>query len=268
MKKTLLAVVIALGATAAFAQVAPTATQLCQNISAANSTNGNVCAQLISRNRFDDASLRLAQRALSTQNSSAAIEVMKLTANKRLEPSSGLLVEEIMAANSTNSLKALSLLLDVVPQQEILQFSRKLLSAGNSSVAIQGLEAGINKYFYAPLLGICDAMISVNQQNAIVCLNLVANKVSMNSSEQVCRTALNNGSSYALECLRGIVVDYTPIPEPTTIMVQEYQLRDLKRSILKSRAALDRGMIDPARRSLEEAVQTLELILSTAPSQR
>lgn len=266
MKTKILALVLGFSAFSAFAQqISPT--QLCQNISSVNGANGNVCAQLISRNRFDETSIRIAQRALTTQNSSSAIEVLKLTANKRLEPSSGLFVEEVMSVNSANSLKALSLLLDVVPQPEILQFARKLLSAGNSSNALQGLEAGVNRYFYPPLLNICEAIISVNQANAIACLGVVANKVSMNGAEQVCRTALNNGSSYALECLRGIVVDYTPIPEPTTIMVQEYQLRDLKRSLSKSRAALDRGMIENARRALEDANQTLDLILST-PSQR
>lgn len=262
MKTKLLALVLSFSAFTAFAQSQVSATQLCQNISSVNSANGNVCAQLISRNRFDDASLRLAQRALTSQNSSSAIEVLKLTANKRLEPASGQFVEEVMAVNSANSLKVLSLLLDVIPQPEILQFARKLLSAGNSSNALAGLEAGVNRYFFPPLLNICEAIIPVNQTNAIVCLGVVANKVSMNGSEAVCRTALNNGSSYALECLRGIVVDYTPIPEPTTIMVQEYQLRDLKRSLAKSRAALDRGMIEQARRSIEEANQTLDLILS------
>ena len=61
-------------------------------------------------------------------------------------------------------------------------------------------------------------------------------------------------------------MDYTPIPEPTTVMVELYQLQDLRRSVLKARAQLRRGMFDQAERSLEEASQSLDFILRSQPN--
>lgn len=57
-------------------------------------------------------------------------------------------------------------------------------------------------------------------------------------------------------------MDYTPIPGPTRIMVELYELQDLKRSILKTRAQLERGMIENAQRSLNDATMKIDMILN------
>lgn len=260
MKKSLLALTIALSASAAFAQTITSAAQVCQKIASVNGSNGSACAQLIARNTFDPAVLNLAYKAVP-QGSAVALEIMKTGANRRLTLEAGQVCEQILAVNASNATACLNATLDTMPALELLRITSKLIPQGSAN-AVAALQAGANAYFFAPLADICEAMASVNASNTVICVQTIANKVSMNGAEQVCRTSLSQGSSYALSCIQGIVMDYTPIPQPTTIMVQEYQIQDLKRTIMKTRAQLDRGLIDNARRTLEEAALIVDEILS------
>lgn len=261
MKKTLLSIALALGATASFAQTVLSPNELCMNISRVNSSNGNICAQLISRNFYDPASISLANKVLA-QGSANAIEVLKVTANRRMEPAAGQVCEQIAMVNSTNAVACASAVLDARPAPELLRIASRVLSQG-SAHAVGVLNAGANAFIFAPLADVCEGMASINGSNTVICVQTIANKVSMNGSEQICRTALSNGSSYALECLRGIVMDYVPVPQPTAVMVELYKLDDLKRSILKARAQVNRGMIENALRSLDEAAQSIDLIINS-----
>lgn len=260
MKKSLLALTIALSTSAAFAQTVTTAAQVCQRIASVNGTNGAACAQLISRNTFDQAVLSLASRAVE-KGSATALEIMKTGANRRLTLEAGAVCEQVLQVNTQNSIACLNATLDTMPAPELLRIASRLIPQG-SAHAVGALTAGANAYFFAPLADICEAMASVNPSNTVICVQTIANKVSMNGAEQICKTSLSQGSSYALQCIQGVVMDYTPIPQPTTIMVQEYQIQDLKRTIMKTRAQLDRGMIDNARRSIEDAALIIDEILS------
>lgn len=260
MKKSLLALTIALSTSGVFAQTTMTAAQLCQNIAQVNGSNGAICAQLISRNTFDPAAISLANRVLS-QGSANAIEVLKVSANRRLEFDAGQVCEQVAGVNGANTVACVNAVLDTRPAPELLRIASRVLSQG-SAHTVGVLQAGANAYIFAPLADVCEGMASINGSNTILCVKAIANKVSMNGSEQVCKTALSQGSAYALQCVQGIVMDYTPIPQPTTIMVQEYQIQDLKRAIMKTRAQLDRGMIDNARRTLEDAALVIDEILS------
>lgn len=260
MKKSLLALTIVLSTSAAFAQTVTSAAQVCQRIASVNGTNGAACAQLISRNTFDPAVLSLANRAVE-KGSAVALEIMKTGANRRLTNEAGAVCEQILAVNTANATACLNATLDTIPAPELLRITSRLIPQGSAN-AVAALQAGTNAYFFAPLADICEAMASVNASNTVICIQTIANKVSMNGAEQICKTSLSQGSSYALQCIQGVVMDYTPIPQPTTIMVQEYQIQDLKRTIMKTRAQLDRGMIDNARRTLEEAAIAIDDILS------
>lgn len=263
MKKTLLALSLALGATAAFAQTVMTPTELCMKISRVNSSNGNVCAQLISRNIYEPQALNLSSRALDAHGSSSAIQILNATANKRYDSQSFSVCEAILPVNSANVIPCLSIIENATFAQEAIRMSKKQLAGQGSSAAISMLRATANVYLFPPAARICEEMIAINSSNAVVCIQVIANKITLNGSEQICRTALSNGSSYALECLRGIVTDYTPIPQPTTVMVDLNQLQDLRRSLLKAKAQLDRGMIENATRTLEEASQTMNVIMNS-----
>lgn len=260
MKKSLLALTLAISASGVFAQVTTNAAQVCQRIAAVNGTNGAACAQLISRNTFDPAVLSLASRAVE-KGSAVALEIMKTGANRRLTLEAGAVCEQILAVNTSNVTPCLNATLDAIPSPELLRIASKLIPGGSAN-AVGALQAGTNAYFFAPLADICEAMASVNASNTVICVQTIANKVSMNGSEQICKTSLSQGSSYALQCIQGIVMDYTPIPQPTTIMVQEYQIQDLKRAIMKTRAQLDRNMIEQARRTLEDAAMAIDQILN------
>jgi hypothetical protein len=266
MKRTLFAVAITVSAFGAFAQSSDvTPTELCQKITRTNSSNGNVCAQLISRNTFEPQALRLASRTADSQGTSAAIEILRTTANRRYDLASFDVCEKILPVNSGNVIPCLNTIADATFAPEILRMSIKMLQSQGSTQALNMLKTGANIYLYAPAAEICEAMISINTTNAVVCIQTIANKVTLNGSEQICRTALSNGSAYALECLRGIVTDYVPVPEPTRIMVELYQLQDLKRTLSKARAQLNRGMIDNAQKSLDEASTAVDLLMSTVP---
>lgn len=260
MKKSLLALTIALSASGVFAQVTTNAAQVCQRIAAVNGTNGAACAQLISRNTFDPAVLSLASRAVE-KGSATALEIMKTGANRRLTMEAGAVCEQVLQVNTQNSIACLNATLDTLPAPELLRIASKLIPQGSAN-AVGALQAGANAYFFAPLADICEAMASVNASNTVICVQTIANKVSMNGSEQICKTSLSQGSAYALQCIQGIVMDYTPIPQPTTIMVQEYMIQDLRRVVMKTRAQLDRNLIENARRSVEEAAVIIDQILT------
>lgn len=264
MKKTLFTLALALTASASFAQTTISAAQVCQKIAAVNGANGTICAQLISRNTFDGASLNLASKAVE-KGSAIAIEILKASANRRLEMNAGITCEKILAVNPQNAVAALNVVLDTIPAMELLRISDRLIPKG-SAHAVEALKVGAGAYLYAPLADICEAMADLNPANTVLCVQAISNKVSMNGAEQVCRTSLSQGSSYALSCIQGIVMDYTPIPEPTRIMVELYQLQDLKRSILKTRAQLDRGMIENAQRTLNDAALAIDAILNNQPN--
>jgi hypothetical protein len=260
MKKSIFALSIALCASGAFAQTITSATQVCQRIASVNGTNGANCAQLISRNNFEPAVLSLAYKAVP-QGSATALEIMRTGANRRLTQEAGALCEQFLSVNAQNSIACLNATLDTFPAPELLRISSRLIPQG-SSYAVSALQAGANAYFFSPLADICEAMASVNASNTVRCVQTIANKVSMNGAEQVCRSALTQGSSYALSCVEGIVMDYTPIPQPTTIMVQEYLVQDLRKAVLKTRSLLDRNMIDNARKSVDEAVMIIDQMLT------
>ncbi len=260
MKKGLLTVVLAFSTTLGFAQTMVSATQVCQKIASINASNGSICAQLISRNTYDPASLKLAYAAVS-QGSATAIEIMRATANRRMDPMAGDLCESVVAVNNSNGILCAKTVVDANVSPELTRIARAALSQG-STYAIGVLQAGVNTYLFAPLANVCERMASINGSNTVLCVKTIANKVSMNGSEQICQTSLSQGSSYALQCLQGIVMDYTPVPQPTSIMVDLYQVQDLKRSLLKAKAQLSRGMIENATRTLEEAAQSVDLMLS------
>lgn len=265
MKKTLIAMAFALGATAGFAQTVMTPTDLCVQITRLNSSNGNVCAQLISRNTFDPQAIQLASKAAATQGSQAAINILNITANKRYDSHSFQVCEAILPVNASNVAPCLSTIENATFAPEAIRMSLKQLSGQGSSAALNMLKATANVYLFPPAAQVCEDMIAINASNAVVCIQVIANKVTLNGSEAICRTALSNGSSYALECLRGIVTDYVPVPVPTTIMVDLYKIQDLKRSLLKAKAQLNRGMIENAQRTIEEASQSIDLILNEQP---
>lgn len=261
MKKTILTLTLALSATAGFAQTMVTPTQVCQRIASINGTNGSICAQLISRNNYDPAALKLAYVAVA-QGSSTAVEIMRETANRRMDPMSGELCEKVVTINSSNGVVCAKTVVDANVSPELIRISQAVLGQG-STYAVGALQAGVNSYFFSPLAEVCERMASINGSNTVACVRTIANKVSMNGSEQICKTSLSQGSSYALQCLQGIVMDYTPIPQPTMIMVDLYQLQDLKRALMKARAQLNRGMTENATRTLEEAAQSVDIMLNS-----
>ena len=59
-----------------------------------------------------------------------------------------------------------------------------------------------------------------------------------------------------------IVTDYVPYPQPQVVSVDLLEIQGLKRTILKAKAQLNRGMIENAQRSLDEAQSSLEAILN------
>ncbi len=260
MKKILLTLAFVVSTTQAFSQTTLTASQVCQRVASANPSNGSVCAQLISRNYFDQALLSLANRAVD-KGTAISVEILKVGANRRLESNSGAFCEQVLETNPQNAVNCLNATLDLVFSPDLLRIATKLVPQGTST-AISALSAGGESYFFAPLMNICEEMVTVNASNTVACIQLIANKVSMNGAEQVCRTSLSQGTSYVLQCLQGIVLDYTPIPLPTTVMVEVYRLQDLKRSLLKSRSLLDRGQVESVRRTLEESISTLDIILN------
>lgn len=260
MIKCSLFLTLALFTIQGFAQTTLTAAQVCQRVANANPSNGSVCAQLISRNFFEPSLLSLANKAVE-KGTSISIELLKAGANRRLESNAGLLCEGILEANPQNAVICLNTVLDLVFAPELIRVATKLIPQGSSN-AINAIKAGGEAYFFAPLMDICEAMVSANPANTVACIQLIANKVSLNSSEQVCRTSLAQGTSYALQCLQGVVIDYAPIPQPTTVMVETYQLQDIKRSLLKARSLIDRGQTDSAKRALEESISGLDLILN------
>lgn len=193
MKKTLLTLALALTATASFAQTTISASQVCQKIASVNGSNGAACAQLISRNTFDAASLNLASKAVE-KGSSFAIEILKTSANRRLEVNAGITCEKILAVNSQNAIACLNVVLDTVPSMQLLRIADRLIPKGSVS-AIDALKMGAGAYLFAPLAEICEAMADVNSSNTVLCIQAIANKVTMNGAEQVCRTSLSQGSA-------------------------------------------------------------------------
>ena len=264
MKKFLLSLVVALSASASFAQSGMSAAQVCQRIAEVSGSNGAVCAQLIARNHFDQGALDLAHQVLS-QGSTHAVGVLNATANRRFEVEAGQACSAIASISGSNTVACAKAAVDKRISPDLVRIVRPLAAQGSVHV-VGAMQAGADAYLYSPLADVCVAMAGVSGSNTVACVSTIANKVTMNQSEQVCRTALNNGSSYALQCLRGVVLDYAPVPEPTRVMVELYQLQDLRRSLSKARSMLDRGMIENARRSIDDAL--IQLDYMTVPTRQ
>lgn len=260
MKKSLLIVALTLGSAFAFAQSGVSPNQVCQKIAMVNASNASICAQLISRNNFDQAALNLAYKAIP-HSSQIALSLLQVSANRRLEDSAGKTCERVLDVNAENSIACVKAVLDTNPSPELLRVANKLVPQGSIHV-VNVLNIGANAYFFAPLVDICDAMVSVNAENAVICMQDIANKVSANGSEQICRTSLNQGSAYAIQCIRGIILDYNPVPQ--AILVDFNQLQELRKSLVKTRALLERGILDNSKKSLEEALRNLEVIMNSS----
>lgn len=258
MKLKMFTVAMALTTAGAFAQSTPV--EVCQKITRVNSTNGNVCAQMISRNTFDPYALSLSSKAVDASGSTLAIEILKTTANKTYNPGPIQVCEKVLAVNGSNVVPCLNTIADARFAPEALIIAQKLL-ANSSSTAIEALKATANVYLFPPAAEVCDLMVPLNTTNTLECLRTIANKVTANGSEQICKTAISNGSSYALQCLRGILVDYVPVPQPTPVMVELYELQDLRKVLFKTRSQLNRGLIENASRSVEEALNQVDTIL-------
>jgi hypothetical protein len=249
-----------LTASTSFAQ-SITANSVCQKINQANSANANACAQLIARNVFDQGALNVAFRAIDA-GSSYAMEVLKVTANKRVDLNASLVCEKVVAVNSANVALCMATIADAYVAPELVQIAMAVLQGG-SSYTLAALKTGVNAFFFAPAASICVAMATVNAANVQVCTQVIANKMVMNGAESVCRTALNSGSSYAIDCLRSVVTVYViPGPISTTVGVEIQRLQDLRRDLMKARNLFDRNMIENARRSLDESVRAVEEILA------
>jgi hypothetical protein len=253
MKECFFALILAFSTSLAFTQSDITPFQVCQKMTAINSSNGVLCAQIISQGTFDPASLSLADKVVST-STAKALEILKMTANHILENQAGHTCELMMDVNSTNAMTCISTLLDAYPAPELLNLANKALTSSSAN-ALTILQSGKDAYFFGPLMEICDQMLALSSSNTLVCVQTVANKVSMNASEQVCKTALSSGSAPALKCIQGIVVNYTPTsPQyPTTVNVDLKKMQTLKRSIQKTRNQLNRGLIENAQKTLEES---------------
>lgn len=263
MKKQALAILFALMATGAFAQSYTSPAELCQKITLLSPSNGTICAQLIAHNSFDVGVLMTADRAASV-GSSYAIQVLKVGANRRMDAQAGEVCVGVASISGSNAVPCVEALLDTRSNPELLAIAKRLTSTG-TSYTVQALKVGANAYLYAPLASICEDMTSLSPSNTVVCVETIANKMSYNGSEQVCRTALSRGSSYVIQCLKGIVVDYIPNPEPTMIMVELYQLRELKRSLMKTKTQINRGNIEAAIRTLDDASYSVENMLNSRP---
>ena len=259
MKGKLMTLALALTTTGAFAQTNISANQVCQRMATVNASNASICAQLISRNSFDPAALSLAHKAIP-QGSAFAISILQTSANRRLDSNAGNTCERILEVNANNSVECLKAVLDTAPSLDLLKVANKMIPHG-STHAVNVLKSNANAYFFGPLVDVCEAMVSVNAGNAVVCMQEIANKVSQQGSEQICRTSLSQGSAYTLQCLRGIVTEYVPYPQ--TIAVDFYQIQELRKSLLKARALLDRGLLDNSKKSLDEALGTLEVIMNS-----
>jgi hypothetical protein len=260
MTKTFFSLVLMLTASMSFAQ-SITAGAVCQKITQANAANSAICAQLIARNIFDQGALNVAYRTVDV-GSSYAIEVLKVTANKRVDLNASMVCEKIISINSANVAPCMTTIADAYVAPELVQIASAVLQGG-SSYALAVLKIGVNAYFFAPAANICTAMTTVNAANVPVCTQIIANKIVMNGAEQVCRTALNSGSTYAIDCLRNVVSDYVnPGQFSTTVGVEIQKLQDLRRDLMKTRNLLDRNMIEHARRSLDVSVRAVEDILA------
>jgi|GEM_PF-4005125 len=259
MKGKFITLALALTTTGAFAQTNISANQVCQRMTSVNASNASICAQLISRNNFDPAALSLANKAI-THSSATAISILQTSANRRLDIEAGKTCERVLEVNSGNSIECLKAVLDTTPSFDLLRVANNLIPQG-SVHTVNVLKSGVNAYFFGPLVDVCDAMVTVNAGNAVICMQEIANKVSREGSEQICRASLSQGSAYTLQCLRGIVSDYVPYPQ--TMMVDIYQIQELRKNLLKARALLDRGMLDNSKKSLDEALGTLEVIMNS-----
>ncbi|MFP5386046.1 MAG: hypothetical protein ACLGHN_08215 [Bacteriovoracia bacterium] len=264
MKKMLLALTVALSLPAAFAQTSVSANEVCSRVASISGINGSKCAQLIARNQFDPAALSLAYAAIP-QSSSYAVRILEVTANGRLDYAAGEACEKVVAVSGLNGVRCAEVTVNKMISPDLARIAKAVVHQG-SSYAVSSLEAGADAYFFGPLAEVCMAITSVSGMNTVNCVKTIANKVTNNGAEQVCRSAVSQGSSYAVRCLEGIVMDYTPVPQPTAVMVELYQLQDLRRSVLKARAQLRRGMFDQAERSLEEASQSIDFILNSQPN--
>jgi hypothetical protein len=259
--KFLFSLALLVSASVSFAQ-SVTAAQVCQKVASANASNGTICAQLIARNVFDQGALNVAFRSVDG-GSSYAIEVLKVAANRRFDINGTIVCEKVVAANSSNVAPCMTAIADMYVDSALSRVALAALTGG-TSYAVAVLKAGANATFFQPIADICVGVAQANPANASVCIQVIADKTVLNGAEAVCRTSLSSGTSYAIDCLRNVVVDYAPVPVPTrtTVAVDLMRLQDLRRDLMKTRNLLDRGMIENARRSLDDSVRSVEDLLA------
>jgi hypothetical protein len=208
-------------------QIQVASAEVCQTISYYNPTKGVECAKLISQNNYSRFALSLANKVASI-NLNNALEILHITANKRLDYSASLVCEKVGEINSSN--------------------------------ARDCARVTVDNYFFEPLTQVCSEVASINSRQAVDCMALIANKISINGAEQVCRDAARIHTSRGLTCLKEIIQDIGTTER--VLRVDSSRLEEIKISILKARSELRRGLLESSDKSLTKTIENLDRLLN------
>lgn len=266
VKKSFLFLTLALASVSGFAEESITPVELCSKVAKLSGDNGRRCVQIIARNEFDSASLRLANTALM-YGTITPVRVLEVTANGRLDAKLEAFCKSVIRLSSSNGVQCAQYAMNKTVSEELLAIAYVGLKAGSTS-ALSILKEGGESKFSQPLAKICEQVTSLSSSAGLECVKVIANKTSHNNLEKVCEASLRLGSTSVVNCLKEIVVDSSSsseINKPVTTVVDVRELEDLKRSLTKTRALLNRSLIDQAQKELDDAVETVNQLLLPGP---
>lgn len=264
MKKAILALGL-LSAFNAFAQTTPV--NVCESIrrNTSNQVNVTNCAQIISRNTFDPNVLPLISN-LASSSPAEAVNALSAAANSNFDINvvracNAVRVNTSNVVNVTNCIKASA---NNMYSPEVTLLAERTASSSPSE-AVKVIQAASNGYFMPSAVDACNSVRAntSNVVNVTNCVIAIKNKVFLNGAESMCKNVASSSPSEAVNCLSRSALDYVPAPIPRDVIITVEELRDLKRTLVKARNQVERGMTAQALQSIGDALRTVETVEAT-----
>lgn len=261
MKKAILALGL-FSAFSAFAQTTPVG--VCEAVRRNTSIQANTtrCAEIISRNTFDPNVLTLIAN-LASSSPSEAVNALQASANSNFDVNAVRACNAVRAntsilVNVTNCIVATA---NNIYTPEVALLAERVASSSPSE-AVNLIKIAGNAYFMPSAVDACNSVRANTSilANVTNCVNAIKNKVFLNGAESMCKNVASSSPSEAVNCLSRSAMDYIPAPIPRDVIISVDELRDLKRSLVKARSQLERGMTAQALQALGDALRTIETV--------
>lgn len=220
------------------------------------------CIQIVSRNSFDPKVIRVLID-LSSNSTTETLNALQASANATydagaLKTCSTIRTQTGYTERVTECLKTTA---NNVYSPEISALASRLATS-NTIEANNIMKVAMNAYFLPSAVEVCERvrLETGYSERVTQCVSTIKNKTFMNNAESYCKNITSSNTVEAIRCLSQAALDYVPAPPQKDILMSESELRNLRHDVMKTRALLERGMIEQAQAKLGDVIRDIETI--------